>query len=236
MGEIIKQHLLDKPRLGCINLHASLLPKYRGAAPIQRCIIEGEQESGVSIMYMVKKMDAGDVIKTAYVPIGPDLTYGELESELCRVGSETLLNVLHDIDNNIFHRTPQDIALVTYAPKIELEDCEILWNRSAKDIHNLVRGVNPHRGAWCKVKVKDKVLRLKVNKTSMVPNSHPQPGLIVSYGKEGLVIGCGQDSLKLIEVQLEGKKAMAAEEAYEQVFLRMSSHWLYFQLNNTQQC
>ncbi len=211
-GEILKQHLLDMPRLGCINVHASLLPKYRGAAPIQRCIMEGQKESGVSIMYMVKKMDAGDVIKTAAVPIGPDMTYGELEQELCRTGSQTLLEVLREFENNIFHRTPQDPSLVTFAPKIELEDCEIHWDRPAAEIHNLVRGVNPHPGAWCKVRVRDKMLRLKVNKTQYVSMDHPNPGQIVAYGPEGLIINCSEGALRLLDLQLEGKKAMTAEE------------------------
>lgn len=211
-GELIKQHLLDMPPLGCINLHASLLPKYRGAAPIQRCIIEGELETGVTIMHMVKKMDAGDIIKTSKVSIGSDMTYGGLEEALCQIGSITLLEVLNDFEKNIFHRIPQDHSLATFAPKIELEDCGVQWNRPAIEIHNLVRGVNPHPGAWCKVQVKQKSLRLKINKTQALQNVSGSPGEILKYGSEGFVIGCGHGALKLLEVQLEGKKAMPAED------------------------
>lgn len=207
-GEIIKQHLLDMPRLGCINLHASLLPKYRGAAPIQRSIMDGESETGVTIMHMVKKMDAGDIIKTVKTPIGSNMTYGQLEPILCEIGSQALLEVIRDFDKNIFHRTPQDHSLATLAPKIELEECEILWQKNANDIHNLVRGVNPHPGAWCQVKIKDKVLRLKIFKTTVEQDLHGIPGEILRYNSQEFIVACGEGALQLMEVQLEGKKMM----------------------------
>ncbi len=207
-GEIIKQHLLDMPPIGCINVHASLLPKYRGAAPIQRCIIDGETESGVTIMHMVRKMDAGDIIKMVKTPIGPNMTYGELEKVLCKLGSQALLEVIRDFENKIFHRLSQDHSLATFAPKIELEECEIHWNLHAQQIHNRVRGVNPHPGAWCKVKIKDNILRLKLYKTLVENNLHGTPGDIMKYDAEGFIIACGQGALRLLEVQLEGKKAM----------------------------
>jgi len=211
-GEIIKQHLLDMPKLGCINLHASLLPKYRGAAPMQRCIFEGETESGVTIMHMVKKMDAGDMIKTVKVPIGSEMTFGELEKALCEAGSRALLEVIRDFPRNVVHRIPQDNSKATFAPKIELEDCEIDWRKSALQVHNLVRGVNPYPGAWCLVKVRGKTLRMKVNWTQWMAGRKGEPGEILNYGPSGLVIACGQDAVRLLEVQLEGKKAMSAGE------------------------
>jgi methionyl-tRNA formyltransferase len=211
-GEILKQHLLDMPKLGCINLHASLLPKYRGAAPIQRSIIEGEAETGAAIMHMVKKMDAGDIIKTVKIPITSNCTYGELEQDLCNAGAKALLEVLHDFERNIFQREPQDHSLATFAPKIELEDCEIFWTRPAKSIHNLVRGVNPHPGAWCHVKIRQKSLRMKIHKTELLTGYKGLPGEILSYGSEGLVIACGEEAVRLVEVQLEGKKALSAVE------------------------
>ncbi len=210
-GEIIKQHLLDMPRLGCINLHASLLPKYRGAAPIQRAILKGEKETGVTIMHMVKKMDAGDIIKAVKVPITEEMSFGELEEILCHEGSPVLLEVIREFEQGIFLRKPQDDSLVTYAPKIELEDCQIDWNRSAEELHNLVRGVFPYPGAWCFTTVRGHSLRLKVFKTQRV-DLQGAPGKILKYGKEGLIIGCGKGALRLLEVQLEGKRAMSAEE------------------------
>lgn len=211
-GEIIKQHLLDMPRLGCINVHASLLPKYRGAAPIQRSIINGEIETGVTIMHMVRKMDAGDMIEVVKTPIGPDMTFGELERELCSIGKTALLKVIHDFEAGIIKRTPQDHSQATLAPKIELEDCEIKWEQPAQDLHNLVRGVNPYPGAWCYVTVKGEKKRLKVLKTHLLQGVKESPGSIVSGQKEDLVIATGEGALQLLEVQLEGKKAMRSSE------------------------
>jgi methionyl-tRNA formyltransferase len=213
-GEIIKQNLLDMPRLGCINLHASLLPKYRGAAPIQHSIIQGEKESGVTIMHMVKKMDAGDMIKKTAVQIGPDMTYGELEAELCEAGKKLLFEVITDFENGSLPRTPQDHSLATLAPKIELENCEIDWSKPGSQIHDLVRGVNPHPGAWCYVKIRGEQKRLKINRTRIVPQHAASPGTILNLSqiKENLVISTGHQALELVEVQLEGKKMMSSAD------------------------
>lgn len=211
-GEIIKQHLLDMPKLGCINLHASLLPKYRGAAPIQQAIINGETESGVTIMHMAKKMDAGDIIKIVSVPIGPDTTYGELEQLLLNAGSQALLEVIRNFEGGSVSRTEQDHSKATFAPKIELENCEIDWQKPAQQLHNLIRGVYPHPGAWCQAAVRNQPLRLKVYKTKKRMEKGSCPGEILHYGKDGLVIACGKEALEILDLQLEGKKRMTAEE------------------------
>jgi len=217
-GEIIKRHLLDMPKTACINLHASLLPTYRGAAPIQRCIINGEKETGITIMHMAKKMDAGDIISIEKVAIGHEITYGELESELCRVGSELLLKTIRNFEKGEVARTVQEHSLATFAPKIELEDCRIDWNKTADQIHNLVRGVNPHPGAWCNVIVKGQAKRLRVITTTVMSNEEKiesegiEAGQIISSTKEGLQVGCGQDILNLVQIQIEGKKPMSAIE------------------------
>lgn len=213
-GEIIKQHLLDMPRIGCINVHASLLPHYRGAAPIQRAIINGEKKTGITIMHMAKKMDAGDIISMETVSIGPNTTYGELEQELCIVGSKLLLNTIVNAEHGKLSRTPQDHNQATFAPKIEIEDCQIHWDHSAESIHNLVRGVHPHPGAWCPVIVKGQKKRLRVISTS-VANMEPlaiPPGQILSSSKNELHISCGHGSIYLHQIQLEGKRAMSADE------------------------
>jgi methionyl-tRNA formyltransferase len=210
-GEILKQHILDMPKLACINLHASLLPKFRGAAPIQQAIINGEAESGVTIMHMVKKMDAGDMIKTAAVPIGPNETYGELEEKLCKVGSELLLEVIRDFEQGIEDRKPQDESLVTFAKKIELEDCKIDWNHPAQKIHDLIRGVNPAPGAWCDIKVRGESKRLKIFSTRVVEGKG-SPGAVLSKGKQGITVACADNALLITELQLEGKKRMSAQE------------------------
>jgi len=211
-GEIIKQSLLDVPRLACINIHASLLPKYRGAAPIQRAIIDGEQETGITIMHMVKKMDAGDVIKTRKVSIGLNDTYGDIEKRLCEVGSELILEVIGDFDQGCDKRISQDENLVTFAPKIELEDCEINWKRSSEEIHNLVRGVNPHPGAWCFVVVKGEKKRLKIFRTEIVNDDALSAGDFRIERKTGVTIGCGEGALKVESLQLEGKRVMTGKE------------------------
>jgi methionyl-tRNA formyltransferase len=211
-GEILKQHLLDMPRLGCINLHASLLPKFRGAAPIHRSIVDGETETGVTIMHMVKKMDARDIIKTAAEPIGPDTNCGELEEALCEKGADLLIEVLREFEQGIIRRTPQDHALVTYAAKVELEDGEVLWTSSAQKMHNRVRGLTPHPGAWCFVTVRGEKKRLKIIKTRLEPNMSGEAGEILSYGKDGIVVACGNEALRILEIQLEGKRRMTADE------------------------
>ena len=210
-GEIIKQHLLDMPKVACINLYASLLPRYRRAAPIQRCIISGETESGVTVMHMVKKMDAGDMISTAKVAIGPDMTYGELEEALCSTGCELLLKTIHDFEKGIPARTPQNHELATLAPKIELEDTQINWNQPAKDIHNLICGVTPHPGAWCFVNTKGQKKRLRVMNTRLV-EAAGESGTIVYSDKNGIVVACGEGAIRLVQIQLEGKKPMSADE------------------------
>lgn len=211
-GEIIKQHLLDMPKMACINLHASLLPKYRGAAPIQRCLINGEKETGITIMHMVKKMDAGDIISIAKVSLSDEITYGELEKVLCEEGKKLLLKTIREFETGTPTQTVQDANEITYAPKIELEECEIKWEKPAKDLHNLIRGVFPAPGAWCWVMVKGQKKRLKLLKTRVVAMDHGSvPGAILQW-KNGVVIACGKDALELLEVQLEGKKAMSASE------------------------
>lgn len=211
-GEIIKQHLLDMPRLGCINLHASLLPKYRGAAPIQHSIIDGDAKTGVTIMHMVKKMDAGDMIKQVEIPIGLDATFPEIEQALCEVGSKALLEVIRAFEKGKVAGIPQDHTLATLAPKIELENCEVNWQLPAIKLHNLVRGVTPEPGAWCYVTVKGQKKRLKINRTAVESQLSGAPGSILGYGKQGLIVACGEHALRILDLQLEGKKAMTADE------------------------
>lgn len=206
-GEIMKQDLLDMPKIGCINVHASLLPKYRGAAPIQRAIMNGENETGITIMHMVKKMDAGDIILQKKVTIGHETTAGDLTETLMETGSECLLKVLADFAKGKETRIPQNEEEATYAPKLELEDCQIDWNLPAEQIHNLVRGANPNPGAWCFVNVRGEQKRLKIHKT--LTHESLQGGI---DAPNKLIVACGQGSLELLEVQLEGKKRMSGQE------------------------
>jgi methionyl-tRNA formyltransferase len=211
-GEIMKQHLLDMPKLGCINLHASLLPKYRGAAPIQKCIIDGDAIGGVTVMHMVKKMDAGDIIKMVTVDIGPNMTAGELTDEYAKIGSQALLDVIGEFEAGVIRHVPQDAEKSTFAPKIELEDCELNWNLDAHILHNLVRGVTPEPGSFCYVKVKGEKKRLKIKSTRVESELSGLPGEILTATKDGIVVACGSNALRIIGLQLEGKKEMPIGE------------------------
>ncbi|MFA6914846.1 MAG: methionyl-tRNA formyltransferase [Parachlamydiales bacterium] len=210
-GEIIKQHLLDMPSLGCINIHASLLPKYRGAAPIQRAIMAGERYSGITIMHMVKQMDAGDIIATEKVEITPEMTYGELAQRLCYVGEKLVVQTIEALARHNASRTVQDHSQATLAPKIELEDSEIHWNLPAQEIHDLVRGTNPEPGAWCKITHKDVIKRLRIFKTR-VHEASGVPGSILEWGPKRVIVACKEHSIEIIQLQLEGKKVMQADE------------------------
>ncbi|MGE3954758.1 MAG: methionyl-tRNA formyltransferase [Parachlamydiales bacterium] len=196
-GALLKEDLLEMPPMGCINVHTSLLPKYRGAAPIQRAIMAGEEKTGVTIMHMVRELDAGDMILTAEVPIPPDATYGEVEEALCEQGKKLLVRAIHDLQKGCAPRLPQDPSQATYAHKIESDECEIDWRRPARELHNLIRGASPRPGAWCWVTLKGKRTRLKVLRTSLLQGEWMVP--------------CGQGSLSLLEVQLEGKRPLSAK-------------------------
>lgn len=212
-GEILRQHLLEMPRIACINVHYSLLPKYRGAAPIQQAILHGETETGISIIHMAKKMDAGDIILMKRVPIGENTTFGELGEELCVSGCHAILEVLKEYEAGIIpEHYAQDEQQITFAKKIELEDCQIDWQKPAFAVHNLVRGVNPEPGAWCMVNIKGECKRLKIKQTRVVHDKSGTPGSILSYGKEGFVVACGDNAVEILELQLEGKKPMQSLE------------------------
>jgi len=205
-GQILSQKLLGIPRLGCINVHASLLPKFRGAAPIQRAILEGEKETGVAIQKMVRQLDAGDVIAVSKIPIPEEMTSGELQEKLCELSKPLLLSVIHSYKEGIPSAHPQALSLVTYAAKIEPEEGEIDWTRPAEKLHNLVRGFSPRPGAWCWIQSGPERKRLKILKTKLSPLKGKPGDLLSTQG----IVACGQGALELIEVQPEGKRPMRA--------------------------
>jgi methionyl-tRNA formyltransferase len=201
-GEIIKKNLLEMPRLGCINIHASLLPKFRGAAPIQRSLMAGEKETGITIIEMVLQMDAGDILAIESIPVDEEMTFGELEPKLCELGIKLLFQVLEDFKKNTVSKVPQDHALATLAPKLTPEDEKINWSLSASHIHNQIRALSPSPSAWCQITLGEDLKRLKIKKAKVVSEK----------SQEGWVVPCGQGALELQEVQLEGKKAMSAQD------------------------
>lgn len=211
-GEIIKQHLLDMPRLGCINVHPSLLPKYRGATPVESAIINGDVETGVTIMHMVLQLDAGDIIDTVKIPIDPNMTAGELRQALCAVGAPLLLKVIKQFETGTVIETPQNHAEATFTTKLELEHTQVDWQRPALQLHNLIRGATPAPGAWCLANIRGEMKRIKLLRTCVESDLSGTPGDLLQFGKEGIVVACGTQALRILELQPEGKRPMTAKE------------------------
>jgi len=202
-GEIVKKIILDLPPLKCLNVHASLLPKYRGASPIQRCLMHGDKETGVSIMDMVLEMDAGDVYEMVHTQIPEEMTFAELDLKLSELAGPALLQTIKNLEAGTAKKTPQDSSQATFAPKLSPEEEMIRWNRSAREIHNLVRALSPAPGAWCYVDIGGEKKRLKIKRTQLSP---------LAAAKNAWIIPCSEGFLQILEVQLEGKKTMPASD------------------------
>lgn len=211
-GEILKVHVLETPKMGCINVHASLLPKYRGAAPIQRCIMNGDEESGVTIMEMEAKMDTGGVIKVVKTPIGPDMTSGELFEALAHIGGQALKEVLKECAVNGLRSSPQPMEGITMAPKVTPEEGYIDWSQNSKKHYDQYRGLSPKPGVYTFVEIQGKRKRLIIKK--MRPCSGEGKGGEILPGlSDELKICCARGgAVQLLEIQLEGKKCVAASE------------------------
>lgn len=201
-GEIMKTPLLNVPRLGPINVHASLLPKWRGAAPIQRSLMAGESKTGVTIMKMVLKMDAGDMLDVAVVDVPLEMNHKELEERLAEAAKEPLFRVLSKLTAGTLEGEPQDPSQVTYAAKITAADTPIDWTKSALEIHNQIRALAPAPGAWTQIKLDEETKKLKIKRS--LPVKCPQNLLT----QNEWIVECGEDYLSLLEVQLEGKKTL----------------------------
>jgi methionyl-tRNA formyltransferase len=211
-GEIIKKNLLEIPKRGCINIHASLLPKFRGAAPIQRSLMSGEKETGITIIEMSPQMDAGDIIAMEAIPVSDELNFGELDAKLCDLSVKLLFQVIQQFKEETVLKTPQDHTKATFAPKLDPEEGKIDWGQSAAILHNQIRALSPFPGAWCQIKIGSDVKRLKIKKAKIAEGHSGKPGTLISFGTEGWIVACGKGALCLLEVQLEGKKAMSADE------------------------
>lgn len=208
-GQILKQNLLDLPPKGCINIHASLLPKYRGAAPIQRSLIEGENETGITIMQMTLGLDAGDMLYQLKMPIPIDMNAKELRLSLCQLSKEAINYVIDHFEK--ITPIPQDETAVTFAPKIEMVDAKIDWNNASMTLHNLIRGVSEDIGAFCKILLKGEEKLFKILSTQILPGN-ALPGTLLEFGKNGIVVATSDGALKLLFVQLEGKKLISGKE------------------------
>ena len=205
-GQIITKEILEMPRFGCVNVHASLLPAYRGAAPIQWAVINGDKESGVTIMQMDEGIDTGDMIEKAVVPIAEDETGGSLFDKLSHTGAKLCVKVLRDLEEGKAVRKKQPEESTTpYAKMIDKKMGEVDWKKSAKEIEQLIRGLNPWPSAY--TKVHGKTLKLWKAKV-LLETSQMNPGQIVKVTKDSLAVQTGQGMLEIQELQLEGKKRM----------------------------
>lgn len=210
-GRILPQKVLDVPAKGCINIHASLLPKYRGSAPYQWAVLDGLEETGVTAMYLVREMDAGDMIDVAKTPIGPDETAGEVLDKLAVLGAELLSKTLTAIENGTVTARKQDESQVSYAPMLDKSMCPIDWTQTAQQVHNHVRGLNPWPIATAELAGK----RFKIYATAIVENTAKAvPGTILGLTKTGLQIACGQGAIEIRVLQAEGGKRMAAPDYF----------------------
>jgi len=207
-GQILPKDLLDTPKLGCINVHASLLPKYRGGAPIHQAVLDGETETGVTIMYMAEKLDAGDIISQRAMAIEDHHTTGQLFDELSIIGRDLLKETLPMIIAGTNDRTPQDEAFVTFAHNISREQERIDWSKSARTVFNQVRGLNSWPVAYTTLDG-DNVKIWAVRESTETTNE--APGTVIAKAKKFFTVACGNETaVDVLELQPAGKKAMPA--------------------------
>ena len=209
-GLILPKPVLEAPRLGCLNLHASLLPRWRGAAPIQRAIMAGDAETGVMVMQMEEGLDTGPVALTARTPIGADVTAGQLHDVLAGLGADLAVQALESLEGPGLTFTPQADEGVLYAHKIEKAEALIDWSAPARDVHNRICGLSPFPGAWFEADFGRGPERVKALQSSLVNAASGQPpGALVG---DDLTIACGQGAVRLQEVQRAGKTPVSARD------------------------
>ncbi|MFD1253091.1 Methionyl-tRNA formyltransferase [Devosia equisanguinis] len=205
-GLILPKPVLDAPEYGCLNLHGSLLPRWRGAAPIQRAIMAGDKQTGIVVMQMDEGLDTGAMGPTEIIAIGPEMTAGELHDQMMRVGADLMSRALAALERGSLDFTPQPASGETYATKIEKAEARLDFSQSADEVHNRIRGLSPFPGAWFELDLGGKPVRIKALRSSLVEGSGA-PGALIG---DGLTIACGTGAVRLIQVQREGKGAMDA--------------------------
>lgn len=204
-GLILPQVVLDIPRLGCLNIHASLLPRWRGAAPIQRAIAAGDKESGITIMQMNAGLDTGDILQLFPCPILETDTGGDLHDRLAEIGAKAIVEVLEDLESEKLTPTVQDDALATYAHKLDKKEAQINWQQSASKIERLIRAFNPWPVAF--TLLNDKPIRIWQAQV-LSENSELEVGTVIRCDKKGIDVSCGEGVLRLLKLQPSGSKAM----------------------------
>jgi methionyl-tRNA formyltransferase len=207
-GLILPRPFLEAPASGCLNIHASLLPRWRGAAPIQRAIMAGDSATGVTIMQMDEGLDTGPVAMTERIAIGRDATAGELRAALAPLGADLVVRALAALAKSALDTRPQSADGVTHAERIDKSEARIDWTRPATEVHNRIRGLSPWPGAWCEMEIGGKRERLKVLRSHRIA-ADGTPGEILG---DTLTVACGGGAVELIELQRAGGKTMAAGE------------------------
>jgi methionyl-tRNA formyltransferase len=209
-GRILPDSLLAIPRLGLINVHASILPRYRGAAPVQRAVLAGDTETGVTIMRVISELDAGPTFAVARVPIAPDATSGDVEADVARAGAAILLDVVEELAAGRAVETPQDASQATYAPKVTKDEGVVAWTRTASAIHDQIRGLQP----WPLASSRLGGARYVLRKSTVVDNfTDREPGVLTEAHGDVLSVACGEGTvLRLLEIQPEGRRPMSSRE------------------------
>jgi len=205
-GLLLPKPILEAPREGCLNLHGSLLPRWRGAAPIQRAVMAGDARTGVMVMRMDEGLDTGPVGLVDDIAIGPDMTAGELHDRMMGVGADLMVRALAALERGSLDFTAQAEDGVTYAKKIEKAEARIDWSLPAPEVHNHIRGLSPFPGAWFEIDLNGKPVRVKVLRSTL-GEGQGAPGTVLS---DDLTMACGTGSVRLVSVQREGKGAMDA--------------------------
>lgn len=208
-GQILSGEILEMPKYGCVNIHASLLPKYRGAAPIQWAVIDGEEKTGVTIMQMNEGLDTGDIITQREVLIGPEETGESLFGKLSLLGAELLVDTLPSIEQGTAVRRPQGDQSSTYARMLRKEDGRIDWTQTSKQIEQKVRGMNSWPSAY--TMWKGKTLKIWKAGWNQAVHANP-PGTVVAVDKDSFAVACGEGVIRIMELQLEGKKRMPVKD------------------------
>ncbi|MDB9741715.1 methionyl-tRNA formyltransferase [Akkermansiaceae bacterium] len=223
-GQILPQSVLELPKLACINLHASLLPKYRGSACIQAPIVNGDIISGVTIMHMSKGLDEGDIILKDALTISSEDTGGTLHDKLALVAPTSLMKALEKIESGIAKRLPQNADEVSYVNKLLRNDGEIDWELSAVDIERIIRAYDPWPATFTLLKHPKKgVLRLKLFPNTQVISGNGNPGEIIAIGEDSFTVSCGSKSLIINEVQLEGSRRMSVADFLKSNLITLST-------------
>lgn len=215
-GQKLSPEMLSVPRLGCLNVHASLLPAYRGAAPINHAILRGEDQTGVTIIRMNERIDAGEVLAQKVVRIEPEWTAGNLSDALSAAGAELMTITLQQVESGAAKPIPQDVSKVSKAPRLEKDDGLIPWHKSARDVHNHIRGMTPWPGAFTFLPVASRddvprTVRVTVLKGSVAAGSPgAAPGTVTASDRTGVVVACGEGAVRLERVKPSGGREMPA--------------------------